>query len=64
VAVYVFSAPLNIENSNFQQSPLIVPTFYKMAMTDQKNGVGAITIGSNNLYLVVVQLNKDAIWWC
>jgi hypothetical protein len=35
-----------------------------MAMTDQKNGVDAITIGSNNLYLVVVQLNKDAIWWC
>jgi hypothetical protein len=31
-----------------------------MAMTDQ-NGVGAITIGSNNPYLVVVQLNKDAI---
>jgi hypothetical protein len=28
VAVYVFSAPLNIENSNFQQSPLIVPTFF------------------------------------
>jgi hypothetical protein len=27
VAAYVFSAPLNIENSNFQQSPLIVPTF-------------------------------------
>jgi hypothetical protein len=28
---------------------------------DQKNGVGAITIGSNNHYLVAVQLNKDAI---
>jgi hypothetical protein len=26
-SAYVFSAPLNIENSNFQQSPLIVPTF-------------------------------------
>jgi hypothetical protein len=29
-----------------------------MAMTDQKNGVDAITIGSNNPYLVAVQLNK------
>jgi hypothetical protein len=60
-SVYVFTAPLNIKNSNFQQSPLIVPTFYRMAITDQKNGIRAITIGNNNPYLVAVQLNKDAI---
>lgn len=60
-SVYVFTAPLNIKNSNFQQSPLIVPTFYKMAMTDQKNGISAVTIGTNNPYLVAVQLTKDAI---
>ncbi|MDV7140475.1 BatA domain-containing protein [Maribacter sp. TH_r10] len=28
--VYLFTAALTIENSNFQQSPLIVPTFLKM----------------------------------
>jgi len=60
-SVYVFAAPLNSTNSNFQKSPLIVPTFYKMGMTDQKNGISAITIGINKPYLVAAQLNKDAI---
>lgn len=58
---YVFSAPLNAKNSNFQQSPLIVPTFYKMAMANQKNSITAITIGANVPYIVTVQLTKDAI---
>ena len=60
-AVAVFAAPINIENSNFQQSPLIVPTFYKMAMNNQNNGVNALTIGNNNPHLTEVSLNKDAI---
>ena len=28
--LYLFTAPLNEQNSNFQESPLIVPTFYNM----------------------------------
>jgi hypothetical protein len=60
-AVAVFAAPINTENSNFQQSPLIVPTFYKMAMNNQNNGVNALTIGNNNPHLTEVSLNKDAI---
>ena len=60
-AVYIFVAPINLENSNFQQSPLIVPTFYKMALNTQKTGVNAITIGNNNSFLVDVNLSKDAI---
>jgi hypothetical protein len=32
-----------------------------MAMTDQKNGVGAITIGSNNPYLVAVQQQRSIL---
>ena len=60
-AVAVFAAPINIENSNFQQSPLIVPTFYKMAMNNQNNGVNALIIGNNNPHLTEVSLNKDAI---
>lgn len=59
--VSVFAAPINIENSNFQQSPLIVPTFYKMAMVNQNNGVNALIIGNNNPHLAAVSLNKDAI---
>ncbi len=30
---FVFTAPLNIENTNFQSSPLIVPVFFNMAMS-------------------------------
>ncbi|TDE04040.1 BatA domain-containing protein [Flavobacterium hiemivividum] len=60
-SVYVFSAPINTTNSNFQQSPLIVPTFYKMAMNNQPKGINALTIGNTNPYLVDVALSKDAI---
>ncbi len=34
--VYLFTAALTIENSNFQQSPLIVPTFLKMGTNSLK----------------------------
>lgn len=33
---YLFSAPINEENSNFKSSPLIVPTFYSMAINSLK----------------------------
>lgn len=59
--VYVFAAPINVENSNFQQSPLIVPTFYKMALNTKNTGVNAITIGNSNPFLVDANLSKDAI---
>ena len=60
-AVYVFSAPINTVNSNFQQSPLIVPTFYKMAINNQNSNINALTIGNNNPYLTDAILNKDDI---
>ncbi|WP_026713231.1 vWA domain-containing protein [Flavobacterium daejeonense] len=59
--VYVFSAALNTENSNFQQSPLIVPVFYKMALFNQNNGVNALTIGNSNAFIVETSLSKDGI---
>ena len=59
--VYVFSAPINTANSNIQQSPLIVPTFYKMAMNNQPKSINTFTIGNTNLYLVDVVLSKDAV---
>ena len=60
-SVYIFTAPINLENSNFQQSPLIVPVFYKMGINNQNNGVNALTIGNNNPFLVDATLSKDEI---
>ena len=60
-SVYVFAAPINTSNSNFQQSPLIVPVFYKMAINNQKNAVNAMIIGKNNPYLINVNVSKDEI---
>ncbi len=39
--IYVFLAPLNTQNTNFQGSPLIVPTFYN---------IGNLTISLSGLY--------------
>nr|WP_315145530.1 BatA and WFA domain-containing protein [uncultured Flavobacterium sp.] len=60
-SIYIFTAPINLENSNFQQSPLIVPVFYKMGINSQNNGVNALTIGNNNPFLVDATLSKDEI---
>lgn len=60
-SIYVFSAPINLTNSNFQQSPLIVPVFYKMALSKQNNGINTNTIGENTSYLVTINLSKDEI---
>ena len=60
-SVYVFAAPINKMNSNFQNSPLIVPIFYNMVQNNQKTGVNAITIGENQPFLVVTDLSKDEI---
>ncbi|WP_396168300.1 BatA and WFA domain-containing protein [Flavobacterium sp.] len=60
-SAYVFTAPINLENSNFQQSPVIVPSFYKMGANSQNNGVNALTIGQNNSFLVNATLSKDEI---
>lgn len=59
--VYVFAAALNKANSNFQNSPLIVPTFYNMAQNDQKTGVVSMKIGENNPFIVDAELAKDEI---
>lgn len=60
-AVYVFSAAINKTNSNFQNSPLIVPTFYNMAQSTRKTGIVAVNIGENNPFFVDALLSKDEI---
>ena len=59
--VFVFAAPINKVNSNFQQSPLIVPVFYNMAQNDSKTGISSIIIGENKPLIVDSQLTKDEI---
>ncbi|MCF8322567.1 MAG: BatA and WFA domain-containing protein [Flavobacterium sp.] len=60
-SISVFAAPLNMENSNFQQSPLIVPVFYKMATNNQNNDVNAIPIGTKNNLFVDAALSSDGV---
>jgi len=59
--VYVFTAAVNKTNSNFQNSPLIVPTFYNMAQNSGKTGISAITIGENQSLLLDALLSKDEV---
>lgn len=59
--VYVFAAPVNKANSNFQNSPLIVPTLYNMALSSGKTGISAIKIGQNQSLLLDVVLSKDEV---
>ena len=59
--VYVFSASINKENSNFQNSPLIVPTFYQMAQNRKSTGVTSIQIGRNEPFILDFNLSKDEI---
>jgi hypothetical protein len=59
--VYLFSAALNKENSNFQNSPLIVPTFYNMAQNTNQSGISAMQIAAENPLTVEAKLRKDEI---
>lgn len=60
-SVYVFAAPINKTNSNFQNSPIIVPTFYNMGQNAQKTGITALIIDENKPFIVSTQLGKDEI---
>lgn len=60
-SVYVFAAPINKANSNFQNSPIIVPTFYNMGQNAQKAGITALVIGENKPFIVETTLGKDEI---
>jgi hypothetical protein len=60
-SVYLFAAPLNLENSNFQNSPLIVPAFYNMAQNATKSGINSLTIGDNKDFVFNASLSKDQI---
>lgn len=58
---YAFSAPINKQNSNFQNAPLIVPTFYNMGQNQGKTGINAYTIGENENLVLETSLAKDEV---
>ncbi|MFS4491608.1 BatA domain-containing protein [Maribacter sp. 2308TA10-17] len=59
--VFIFSASLSSENSNFKNSPLIVPTFYNMGVNSLKLPELYYTIGNNQKVDIATQLPKDHI---
>jgi len=58
---YIFTAPINIENSNFQASPLIVPTLYNIAAFSLKRSSLYLKMGVENDIDIVTNLKKDNI---
>ncbi|UJH91834.1 hypothetical protein LZ575_04015 [Antarcticibacterium sp. 1MA-6-2] len=58
---FLFTAALNKENTNFSQSPLIVPTFYTMGLSALKPGELYYLMGKRNSIEVPVDLPSDRI---
>ncbi|WP_298476175.1 BatA and WFA domain-containing protein [uncultured Maribacter sp.] len=58
---YLFCAPLSKENSNFKNSPLIVPTFYNMGEQSLKSPQLYATLGEELKVDIAMETNKDHI---
>ena len=59
--VFLFTAAIDNENSNFKNSPLIVPVFYNFGKQSYKHSELNYRIGDQNEIEVKTQLNKDDI---
>jgi hypothetical protein len=59
--VYSFTAALNDENSNFKNSPLIVPVLYNMGKQSLKLAQLYYTIGVENTVDIKTKLSQDDI---
>ena len=59
--VFLMTAPINLENSNFKNAPLIVPTLYKMALQSLPLPKLYFEIGKNNSLAVAATLSQDEI---
>lgn len=60
-ALYVFTAAVETEASNFVNSPLIVPTLYNIGRSSLKTPPLYYWVGSYNSYDLKVNLQKDRI---
>lgn len=59
--VYFLSGGIARENSNFTNSPLVVPTFYNMSRQSLQLPQLYFTIGTSNTYDIPATLQEDAI---
>ncbi|NNC50194.1 MAG: VWA domain-containing protein [Flaviramulus sp.] len=59
--LFMFSSALNENNSNFKNSPLIVPTLYNIAKQSFKIPELYYNIGKDNTYEVETKLDQDAV---
>ena len=60
-ALFVFTAPVETEASNFVNSPLIVPTLYNIGRSSLKTQPLYYWIGAENTFDLKVNLQKDRI---
>lgn len=58
---YLFTAAIDQDNSNFQNSPLVVPTIYNMGLQSLPLADLYYTIGNQNSFAVPIQLGQDEI---
>jgi len=58
---YVFTAPIAIEHSNFQASPLIVPTFFNIGASSLKQRTLYLKMSGQNQIDIATTLEKDNI---
>lgn len=59
--IYIFSAPINTTNSNFQNSPLIVPTIYNMGINNGNLTTLTFTISENSSLIIDAIVSKDEV---
>ncbi len=60
-SVFVFTAPINSENSNFTNSPLVVPIFYQIGLKSLKNNQLYYLTNTSSKIDIPVQLSKDEV---
>lgn len=60
-SLYVFTAPLNLDNSNFIGSPLIVPTLYNIGRQSLQLPKLYYTLGKENNFDVNTSMQQDDI---
>lgn len=60
-SLFWVASPLDIDNSNFTSSPLVVPFFYNFGKLSAKYPKPYYTIGATNFIDIATALNKDEV---
>lgn len=59
--IYLFSSPIDIQSSNFTNSPLIVPTLYAIGLQSFKISKPFYTLNQENTIEISKKIDKDQI---